>query len=75
MDPVLLLYSAQQDAVHIVVVQMMKVMACHCNHFDRYLLGTQVSCMGCTVYFEYSYPGIQVPYHLAAFTRCDQIIQ
>lgn len=55
MDPVLLLYSAQQDAVHIVVVQMMKVMACHCNHFDRYLLGTQVSCMGCTVNFEYSF--------------------
>lgn len=42
MDPVLLLCSAQQDAVPIVVVQMMKMMACQCNHFGEHLFGTQV---------------------------------
>lgn len=43
-----LLYCAQQNAaVHIVVVQMMKIMDCHCDHFDRNPLSTQVS-IGCT---------------------------
>lgn len=41
MEPVFsLLYSAQQNIIHILMVQMMK-MDCHCNSFGRYILGNR----------------------------------